>query len=481
MNARERALSRETDKEPGEEPDGNTNTGAPHLASAMWVEALWVKAPSAPRAKSLAALLCATLPWFAIAGCGKKAAEDTPSVLVSVQVAHPERGTISDHVISDAVLSPLAQAALSPRISAPVRRFYVQRGSHVAAGQLLATLENRDLQAAAIDTQGSYAAAEAAFDSTKGAQVPDETQRSRLDVAQAAATRDLDASIVAARQKLFEQGAIPGRDLDTSRATLVQAQAAYDVAARHLESLEAVSRKATLEQSRGAMLSAKGKYLGAEAQVSYSEVRSPIQGVVTDRPLFAGETAAAGAPLVTVMDTTAMLAKVHLAQSAAQGVKVGDAAAVSLPGIDEPLPARVSLVSPALDPGSTTLEVWLRLENRDGMLKSGTPVHTSVTGHTVQNALLVPAPALLTGQDGSKYVMLLGSDGAAHKRAVKVGITDSDNAQIVSGLVRTDTVITDGAYGLDEGTKVHVGPAEGSNDGKPSPAGKGAAAEKDGL
>ena len=408
------------------------------------------------------------------AGCGKTA-DDTPSVLVTVQVAHPQRGSISQHILSDAVLSPLVQAAISPRISAPVRRFYVQRGSHVKAGQLLATLEDRDLQATAIDTKGTYTAAEASFQSTSGAQVPEETERSRLDVAQAKATRDLDASIVDARQKLFEQGAIPGRDLDTSRATLVQAQAAYDVAAKHLSALEAVSRKATLEQSEGAMLSARGKYMGAQAQVSYAEVRSPIGGVVTDRALFAGETVAAGSTLVTVMDTTSLLAKVHLAQSASQQVKVGDAATVALPGMDAPVPARVSLVSPALDPGSTTVEVWLRLENHDGALKVGTPVHTDMTGHTVPNALLVPAAALLTAQDGSKYVMLLGPDGAAHKRPVKVGITDTDNAQVVNGLAPTDTVITGGAYGLDDGTKVKVGSAESDDakpDAKPTAGGK---------
>lgn len=413
--------------------------------------------------------LFALLFALAATGCGKPAAEDTPAVLVSVQVVHPQRGPISEHIVADAVLSPLAQAALSPRISAPVRRFYVQRGSRVKAGELLATLENRDLLAAAVDTQGTYTAAEAAYDSTKGAQVPEETQRAQLDAAQAQATRDLDASIVAARQKLFDQGAIPGRDLDTAKATLMQAQAALDIATAHAAALNAVGRKATLQQSEGSLLSARGKYLGAQAQVSFAEIRSPIAGVVTDRALFAGETVAAGSTLVTVMDTTALLAKVHLAQSTAQQVKVGDAATVTVPGMEAPAPARISLVSPALDPGSTTLEVWVRLENRDGKLKVGTPVHTNVTGTTVTDALLVPAPALLSAPDGSKYVMLLGPDGAAHKRTVKVGIADGESAQIVSGLTASDTVITDGAYGLDDGTKVKTGAAE---DDKPSPAGK---------
>ena len=421
------------------------------------------------------ARLCASfiLVAFVTTGCGKKVLEDTPTALVTVQVAHPERGTIAQHVLSDAVLSPLAQAALLPRISAPVRRFYVQRGSPVRAGQLLATLENRDLEAAAMDTRGTYTAAQAAFTSTSGAQVPEEAQRAELDVAEAKATRDLDSSIVDARQKLFDQGAIPGRDLDTARATLVQAQAAYDVAAKHLSALETVSRKATLAQSEGAMLSAKGKYLGAEAQVAYSEVRSPIDGVVTERPLFEGETAAAGTPLITVMDTTALLAKVHLAQSTAQLLKVGDAASLLLPGVAAPVPARVSLVSPALDPGSTTLEIWLRLENRGGEYKVGTPVRTSVSGHSLANALLVPASALLTAPDGSKYLMLMGSDKAAHKRPVKVGIVDGGRAQILDGVSAGDFVITDGAYGIDDGTRVRVGEAVASDDAKPAPGGTG--------
>ncbi len=408
----------------------------------------------------MSAGLCFALLGPAWGGCGKPAAEEPPAPVVAVEVAHPGRGAIAEHVLSDAVLSPLAQAALAPRISAPVRQFFVQRGSRVNAGQLLATLENRDLQAATVDTRGAYTAAQAAYAATSGAQVPEETERSRLDVAQAQATRDLDASIVAAREKLFAQGAIPGRDLDTSRATLVQAQAAFDVAAEHLRALEAVSRRSTLEQSEGAVQSAKGKYEGAEAQAAYAEIRSPIAGVVTDRPLFAGETAAAGAPLVTVMDTSALLAKVHLAQSAAQGIKVGDAATITLPGADGTVPARVSLVSPALDPGSTTLEVWVRVANPDGRYKAGTPVHADLTGRSVAGALQVPSAALFTAQDGGKYVMLLGPDGAAHKRPVQVGIHDGAHTQVLGGLAMSDTVITAGAYGLDDGTRVKIGNGE---------------------
>jgi len=414
-------------------------------------------------------LLASAIALFVAAtGCAKK--ENAPEVQVEVQAAHPTQGPIAAHITSDAVLAPLAQAAIAPKISAPVKKFYVQRGSRVKAGELLATLENSDLTAAVLDNEGSYTAAKAVYEASTRAQVPEDYQKAELDFAQAKANLDLNQSIVNSRKQLFADGAIPGRDLDTATAALVQVQAAYDTAKKHLESMKSVSHEAALKEAQGQLASAKGKYMGAEAQASYSEIHSPINGVVTDRPLFAGETAAAGTPLLTVMDTSAMLAKIHISQLLAQRLQVGDAASITVSGVDDSIPAKVSLISPALDPGSTTVEVWLRIENKNGMLKAGAPVHASISSKTIQSALKVPVAAILTAQDGSKSVMVIGADGIAHKKPVEVGIQDGGEMQITNGLSQSDLVINEGAYGLDDGTKVKV--AAPSGEDKPS-AGKG--------
>jgi RND family efflux transporter MFP subunit len=235
--------------------------------------------------------------------------------------------------------------------------------------------------------------------------------------------------------------------------------------------VQKVSREAALKAAQGQLTSAEGKMKGAAAQVGYSEIHSPINGVVTDRPLFAGETAAAGAPLITVMDTSVVIAKAHLAQSVVQQMKVGDAAQLQVPGIANPVDAKVSLISPALDAGSTTVEVWIKADNKKGELKVGTPVKVLITGKSVENAWKIPQSAVLTAQDGSKSVMVVGSDGAAHKKAVTLGITDGDDVQVLSGVTASDMVITGGAYGLDEGTKVKVGKADADDEAKPD-AGK---------
>ncbi len=427
-------------------------------------------------------MLLLTLSLAGLTAC-KKAADTTPEVEVSVQAEKPGTGPISEQITSDAVLAPLAQAALSPKISAPVKKFYVQRGAHVKAGQLLVSLENRDLEATAVDSQGSYTSAEANYQQTVGAQVPEETQKAESDVTQAKANLDLNQSIVNGRKQLFQQGAIPGRDLDTAQSALVQAQATYDAAVKHLQAMQSVSRASLDKASKGQLTSARGKLMNAEAMVSYSNLRSPINGVVTDRPLFAGEMAATGTPLITVMDTTSLLAKLHLSQSVTQRMKLGDKAGVTVPGVDDPLEGKVSLISPALDPGSTTVEVWVQLKNEDGKLKSGTPVHVGIVGRTVQDALQIPTEALVTTKDGSQSVMVVAGDGTAHMKPVKVGIRLPNKVQIVSGLEPNDVVITSGGYGLDDGTKVKVGGGDddkgGAKDDKPS-AGAPAAARGEG-
>lgn len=404
-------------------------------------------------------------------GCSKTA--ETAPTEVYVQAAHPEQGDISEQITADATLAPLAQAAISPKVTAPVRKFYVQRGSRVKAGQLLATLENKDLAAAALDNQGAYSAAQGTYDIATGATVPEDTVKAELDLKQATANLKLAQSIADSRAQLFAEGAIPGRDLDTAKASLIQANAAYDVAKQHYEAVQKVSRKASLESAKGQLTSAKGKYLGAEAQLSYTEIRSPISGVVTDRPLFAGETASAGNPVITVMDTSALLAKLHLSQIQAQQLSLGASATITVPGVTEPVPAKVSLISPALDPGSTTVEVWLRVENPKGMFKAGTPVHTTITGRAAKDAMLLPLEAIQTGADGeSKFVLVIKADGSAARQPVTLGIRTAEDAQILTGLKATDTVITTGGYGLDEGTKVKVGTAPADADDAGASAGE---------
>jgi len=144
--------------------------------------------------------------------------------------------------------------------------------------------------------------------------------------------------------------------------------------------------------------------------------------------------AAAGTPLMTVMDLSRVTARAHIPQNDAAVLKVGDKATIAVSGLEEPVEGKVILVSPALDPNSTTVEVWVQAKNPKQTLKPGSSVRLSMISVEVPDALVIPAAALLTGADGASTVMVIGDDQHAHQQAVKVGIRQDDKIQITEGL-----------------------------------------------
>jgi RND family efflux transporter MFP subunit len=405
------------------------------------------------RTLSVAGLLTMAGLTFA-ASCSSDKGDKEPTV--TVQVAPVEKTTIQRTITTQAILFPRAQAAIVPKISAPVQKFLVKRGSPVHEGELLAVLENRDLSAAAQDNEGAYKQAQAAYETTTRASLPEEIKKAEADAQQAQQVLDAQEKIFQSRQQLFDQGALPRKELDQSRVDITQARNQYAITKQHLDQLMAVGKPQALKSAEAQLESAKGKYLGAQAQLSYSEIRSPIAGVITDRPLYPGEMAAAGTSLLTVMDISSVIAKAHIPQSDAAVLKVGDQGTMTVPGIEEPIEGRVTVVSPALDPNSTTVEVWLEAKNRKHSLKPGTSVQLSLTAQTVNDALVVPANSVITVPDGTTAVMLAGADGRAHQQAVKLGIRNGDDVQILEGVTANDKVVASGAYGLPDKTKIKV-------------------------
>jgi HlyD family secretion protein len=220
--------------------------------------------------------------------------------------------------------------------------------------------------------------------------------------------------------------------------------------------LNAVGKQGALTTANGQLTSAKGKLLNSEAQLSYSEVRSPITGFITDRPLYPGEMASTAAPLLIVMDISQVIAKAHIPQTDALQLHRGDAATISLAGLEKPINGKVSLISPALDPNSTTVEVWVQAPNADQQLRPGTTAQIAITAQTIKDALVVPSAALINAKGDAAQVMVVDGQNQASSRDVKTGIQAGQQVQIVSGLKPGEVVVTEGAYGLPDKTKVKV-------------------------
>jgi multidrug efflux pump subunit AcrA (membrane-fusion protein) len=391
---------------------------------------------------------------FGINGCGKTVTEKEP--VVSVQTAPAERAPISQLISAEAVVFPVQQAVIAPKITSTIKRFHVQRGSRVKKGQLLVELENADLSAVALASKGDFKQADATYVTTVNSGLPQQIQKAQLDAVSAKAAFDAQQKVYDSRKELFQQGALPRRELDSAEVALLQARSQNEQAQKQLADLHRVGQEQGLKAAQGTRESAQGHMLSAEAQLSYSRILSPLDGVVTDRPLFEGDLANANQPILTVMDISKLIAKAHIAQSEAASLKVGNPAELRVPGLNDPVKGRVTLVSPALDPGSTTIEVWVEASKPDPALRPGITVTLSITAKTVKDAIVVPTSAVFKSPEGADIVLLAGSDGHAHVKSVQTGVRAADRTQIVSGIKAGDVVISSGGYALPDNTAIKI-------------------------
>ena len=391
-----------------------------------------------------------------LAGCGKakkeEAAETEAPTPVLVETA--VLGAIDHVVTADAVLFPISQANVTPKISAPVKRFLVNRGDHVRAGQVIAELESGDLAAAAEEAKFQYEQAQASSATLTGATVVEDETKARADVQSAQSALDAAKKLYDSRVALQKEGALAQKQVDETRLQMVQAQTQLDTAQQHLKSLNGVSRQEAIKGAQAQTNAAKAHADTLSVQLSYARVLSPINGVVADRPANAGEMAAAGTPLISIVDISQVRAVANVPVKEAGSIRVGRPARVA--GPDGDIPGTVTVVSPSANANATTVEVWVQIANPGERLKPGATARVSIIAETIQNTLVVPTSALLNGDEGRQKVMVISNDSVAHERTVAVGVRQGARVQILSGVQQGEQVVTSGGLGLEDKAKVAI-------------------------
>jgi len=268
------------------------------------------------------------------------------------------------------------------------------------------------------------------------------------------------------RQQLYKEGAIAQKDVNDAQAALSQARSAYETAQKKADDLKGFARDQELKAAAAQREQARGHHETAQAQLGYSRLTSPIDGVVTDLPYYPGEMPPGGQPIVTVMDVSKVIARVHVSTADAAELKVGNDANLIGPG-GAPIAAKVIQVSPALDATSSTVEVWVQADNAEGKLRPGTSMKVEMIAKTVADALVIPQKAVLTSPSGGTFAMVIDNDNKPHLRKIQVGIRDGGMVQINDGLTSGQRVATTGAYELFkldtevlQKTKVKIAPAK---------------------
>jgi len=412
------------------------------------------------------------------------------STVVSVRVAKVERQTIASEVTALGTIFPREQATLSPKISAQIKQLPLLQNRVVRAGEVIAVLESRDLQS---QRNEAVAALQEAKLNARGltiGTIPQGIAQADKDLRDARAGVANARALSERRRTLYAQGGISLKDVEAAQLALTNAE----------DNLRLTERSATLRATainpndralaESRINQAQQRIGTLDAQLSYATIRAPITGLVTNQYQFQGEYAAAGAKLVDIADTSEVIVKALFSDEVASQLKAGNAATiVPSDAPDAQMHGQVTLVSRASDPTNRTSEVWVRLGNEAGRLKTGGAAQVRIASQEHRNAVVVPTAAITleasNGKEGT--VIVVDAQNVAHETKVTTGLRAGDRIEIVSGLSGNETIVIEGNFALPDGTKVEpqdakeAGANDESNKGSESDkgtAGKSSAADE---
>src|SRR5439155_11520670 len=321
--------------------------------------------------------------------------------IMEVQVAKPLRRTVSATLRLPATVSPYSQTTLYSKVSGYLKTIHVDKGDSVRAGQVLAVIEDPELEERYQQAQSEYAIKKVTYDRLSN------VWKENPDV-------------------------IAKQDVDL-------AEAAY-IGAKH-----------ALEQ--------------LAAMLDYTKVRAPYNGIITARFVDPGallqaatSSATQAVPLLTIMDTSVLRIYVNVPQEDAQYVKKGTAVAIVLKDVGgKTLEAAVTRSTMSLDPDTRTMLVEIDVPNPGGPLVPGMFAEVILTLRQHREALVIPPAALLS--DNSDRAVFVVDQGVARKVPVKTDIDDGVWVEVTSGLTGSEDVVVVGKARLTDGILARASPS----------------------
>ena len=319
-------------------------------------------------------------------------------------------------------------AVIAAKLLGYVREIKVQTGDRVKEGQLLVTLDARDLDV-------NSRKAEAALDEVRSS-IPEADSA----VTGAKANLDLAQTTFNRMQELWNKTSISHQEFDEASAKLKSAQSAYEMARARRAQLDA--QAARVQQDIRA----------TEVARTYAEITAPFAGVVTAKSVDPGTLAVPGAPLLTIEREGAYRLEASVDESHLSAIRVGQPVSVALDGVDRTLQARVSEIVPAVDAASRSYTVKIDLPAIPA-IRSGSFGRASFSMGS-RSPLTIPVGAVT--ERGQLQSVVVAENGIAHTRLITTGQKSKDQVEVLSGLSAAENVIFPVPPGLSDGAAVEV-------------------------
>lgn len=350
---------------------------------------------------------------------------------VSVKAFRAERRPVSTFILSNTTLESIRKVTVYAKVNALVQEIRVEEGDSVRRGQVLARLEDREIR-------NEYQQAQIAL------------EQARLALQQAEVRSQLSQANFERSKSLFEQRLISQQEYDQAGLTNRTDSLALQVARQQDEAAQA-----RLEAAR--------------IQLDYTEIRSSIDGVVTERLIEVGGRVNVNQAVFTVEDFTPLWARIFVPEKDLPQLKIGQTARLRFQAFPEKsFQGKILMVNPTVDAQSGTVKVTLEVAASSG-LRPGMFGTAYLATDTRPNAVVIPKRAVLRERDENR-VFVIREDGAVEKRDVTLGFAEEDVVEVVSGLSEGEAVVTVGKEGLNDGYAVSVLTWEGASEGQPAPS-----------
>lgn len=346
--------------------------------------------------------------------------------VTSVATATPELTDLASSIEAGGIVRSRVTAIIASRVMAPIVDVRVRAGDRVRRGDVLVTLDARDLRA---NDARAQATTLSAIESVRAAEADVRAAESAAQLARL--TRDRVATLHTKRSATTDE-------LDQAAAALATAEAQHGAA------------QARLAAATAGREAAKAAADGAAVTTTYATLTAPFAGIVTERSAEPGSLASPGSPLLTLEDPAMYRLEVRLDDTRAAQIAPGGDAAVQLDDRDRSMPGHIAEIA-RIDPASHTFLVKIDLPV-GAAVRSGQFGRAKFAGPS-QRALTIPASALIRrGQ--LAFVFVLGSDQHTHLQPVSIGTVAGDRVEVLAGVRQTDRVVTSPQASLADGTAV---------------------------
>lgn len=382
--------------------------------------------------------------------CGKKqeSAKSQSTVVRGVRIETVRASQVEDSYEATGTVRSKTRSVISSKVMGGIVAMRVHEGDPVRAGQVLVEIDSRDAGTEVKRARAGLRESQDALDEV------DRSIRAAESKKQAAeANRTLASSTLSRYQKLFERGSVSPQEFDEVRTRYEVAAAEAQTAGRMAESLSARRNQmlARIDQ-------AKADVTGAQINVGYSRITSPISGIVVSKQADVGYMAAPGAPLLTIESNSSYRLETSVEESQIGKIQQGALARVFIDALGEhEMTGVVDEIVPASDPASRSYTVKIRIPTE--VSEGGSPSVRSglfgkarfVTGQ--EQALTIPQSSIVErGQLSGVYVV--DAAGVARLRLIKTGRIYGDRVAVLSGLTEGEEIVTEGVETVSDGSRV---------------------------